>query len=344
MEKHTRRLMENGMKYSKVEDSSIIEQLNKQSTRKVTDPEILSKLNGESTFQEPEEEGFFHKLPRNIIAGLANLGHSTMNTPHDVAQNLENQGQGIGNIINKGLPIPKEFQEKLSQVSHKNPYKVSEHIPYQQDYNFAQMLGQSGEGTLMDKLIQKGTEYSPELLTGRALIRAGLHKFPITKSAGTRQLKEAERLVGELGVPNIPINVHDLFEAEQYLPKTLSSREMLSAASKGEYKPSFALQSQLGHHERNLAKSPLASERLISPEVSDLRQNIISQMDTGLRSHGYHDIADMLKGGINDYRKYIKFKNAVTPVLKKVGIPATALGIVSFGINKARKTLSNIFD
>ncbi len=340
------------MTRQKVTDPALLAQLGESPRQKVTDPNLLSQLNSDEDEEDAgayldnlsQPEGFWKKLPRNIVSGLANLGHSTMNLPHDLTQGLENQAESFGNSINKAFPLPKEVQEKLDSMPKHNQFKLSEHIPHQQEYDFAQLLGQKGEGTLMDKIIQKGVEYAPEIASGRALLKTGLRHYPITRRGAARQLREAEKAVGELGVPNIPINNATLYEAEQFLPKTRASREMLHSAGKGEYNPSFSLQSQIGKHERDLRKSPLASERLLAPQARDLKQTILKEMEDGLRSHGYHDIADMMKGGLNDYRKYIKFRDNVLPVLKKIGIPTTALTVLGFGVNKGKKVVSNLMD
>ena len=338
------------MKSNKVTDPSILAQLN-GSSKKVTDPALLAKLNGEDEEDQgayldnlPEPEGFWHKLPRNILTGLANLGHSTLNLPHDLVQTAENAGESFGNSITKSFPLPPEVQKKLDSMPKHEQFKLSEHIPQQEENNYAELLGQKGEGTLMDNIIQKGVEYAPEIASGRALIKSGLRKFPITKKAATQRLKNASNMVDEVDPELIPISKKSLHQAMEYLPKTHATREMLEAAARGEYGPSFSLQSQVGKHARDLSKSSLASERLLAPHARELKQTILDEVETGLRKGGYHEIADEMKGGIDDYRKFIKFWDKASPVLKKLKIPTTGLAILGLSSDKTKKFISKLFD
>ena len=299
--------------------------------------ELAKRQSIDQVDNQPKPEGFFHKLPRNIIAGLANLGHSTLNLPHDVVEGVENLGEKFGGMMGF-KDLPPEIAAKV------RPHKrLSEYIPHQQEHDYAEMLGQKGQGTLMDKILQKGIEYAPEIASGRALLRAGLRKFPVTKHGAARQLREAEKMVNTLEA-RVPISSESIESAMPFLPKTHATKEMIQGAAAGEYKPAFSLQSQVGHHERNLRSSPLASERLLAPEARDLKQNMLNEMQSALRNQGHHKAADLLKGGINDYSKYIKFRNSVWPVLKKLGMPPTVLALTAFGIKKGKDTLSGLVD
>lgn len=283
----------------------------------------------------PPPEGFFHKLPRNILAGLANLGHSTMNIPYNVAKSIENAASQYRDSLSPSLEglIP-GIQEK-NQKRH-----LSEWIPHQQDYNFAQMLGQKGEGTLMDNIIQKAVQYSPEIIGGYGLLKSGLQKFPFTQRMASKKLRGLEKQISDLGIDNIPLSNEVINESLPFLPKTHATREMIKGATAGEYKPSFALQSQIGQHERALRKSPLAAERLLAPQARELKQLILSDMEKGLRMQGHSEAADLLKNGIDDYRKYIKIRDEVFPVLKKIGFPASAFALLGYGYKKGKKLLS----
>ncbi len=281
----------------------------------------------------PQPEGFFHKLPRNILAGLANLGHSTINFPHDVVQGAENIGEGLGNLIKKKFPFSQGTQDLLDKAP--KSHKLSDYIPYQKEHDFAQMLGQEGEGTLMDKLIQKGIEYAPEITGGTALLRGGIRRLK-----GTHQLDAVEQAIKERGLSNFNYSPGTAEEARRYLPKSHdATNEMVAASESGNYPASFSMQSQIGKHQRDLARSPLASERLRAPRVGELKQNMLGELGDILRSSGMHKEADMLKTGINNYRQYVKVKDAVIPVLKKLGIPVTILSALGFGYKKLKQGL-----
>lgn len=292
----------------------------------------------------PDEQGFLSKLPRNIIAGLAGLGHSTINFPYETVKSLEDMG--ANNKSQNG--ISKNDMRELSELrdtSFSSPgFKASEYIPHQQDYNFPQLLGQKGEGTLMDNLIQKGIEYSPEILGATKLISHGLRKFPVTQKMASRRLREAENIMNQFMAPRTPISEELIEQSRAFLPKTHATKEMLEAARAGRYSPSFSLQSQIGKHERDLRKSPLAAERLLAPQARELKKTILSEMESSLRSQGHDDIADMLKGGIDDYRKYIKFRDTALPVMKKIGIPTSLLTLLGIGFKKGKDVASGLVE
>jgi hypothetical protein len=147
-------------------------------------------LNSQSSDQEKAGEGFLSTLPRNIIAGLAGLGHTTLNLPYETAKGIESNSEPIKNIFNKKLPINKYLGDKTGHLENlanklnkennvpeeminKNWEKpfTSEDIPHQQEYDFAKMLGQKDSGSLFDNLIQKGITYAPEIAAGYGLVK-----------------------------------------------------------------------------------------------------------------------------------------------------------------------------
>lgn len=281
--------------------------------------------------QMSEGDSFLKKLPRNILIGLTHMGRDLHNLPHDVSKGFETGAEPFGKAFDQ-ITIPGLNIDKGKPLSS---YLPSDEASY------ADVFGQQDEGTLLDNLIQKGIEHVPEIAGGRALLKMGLRKYPITKKMGGRKLQEAESLINEAGIKT-PIN-HELIEASRdYLPKTQATKEMLQSVAEGEYSPSFSLQSQLGHHERNLRNSSLAAERLLSPQVRELKQNILHDIEMQLRMVGRDDIADLMRGGIDDYRKYMKFKNDVVPVLKKYGIPTTGVALLGLGYPKAKKFINNL--
>ena len=283
----------------------------------------------------PEEEGFLSKLPRNIAIGLAHGGRNLANVPHDLVKGFEQGTQGIGNLF-QSLPG--------NELMPRNKKNLSEYLPYD-TMDYAETFGQKGEGTLMDNLLQKGIEYAPEIVAGGGALKAGLRASPITYRGASRQLKKLDKMMAKLEneseiYPHMPLSEELIEEAKPFLPKTHATREMLNDASMGLYKPSFSFQSQIGHHERALAKSPLASENLLAPKAREVRQMALNEMETALRSNGYNKEADLLRGGLDDYRKYIKFREEVKPLLKKIGIPGTMLGVLGAGYKYGKK----IFD
>lgn len=270
----------------------------------------------------PKPEGFWHKLPRNILIGLTHAGRNLHNAPHDLAKLAEWPAEKL-----------------VGPLKH----PLSSYLPNDESDYSDVWGGNKDAKSFGDKIVQGGFEFAPEILSGAGLVRSGLRRFPLTQRGAARQLRGAEKLAAERGV-EIPLTNQSIDEAVPFLPKTHATRELLADAEKGNYKSSFGLQSQVGKHERDLRKSSLAAERLLAPQARELKQRIISEMETGLRAMGHNDIADMLKGGLNDYRKYIKFRDEVRPYLKWLGITPTAVGFLAFGTNKGKKAIKALSD
>lgn len=310
------------------------------------------KIQEEIAQKQPEEEqGFWGKLPRDILIGLSNLGHSTQNMPYDLAKNIEQQGMDFGQEIHKKLPmfgVPNKksyFEELVGNFNkeHNVPesmknqdwnQSLAEHIPHQPEYDFAQMLGEKDGGTLVDKIIQKGVEHIPDISGLTALMRGGARRLK-----GTYQLNKVEKSVKEKGLSNFNYPSSMIKQAKKYLPPSEATKEMISQVQSGNYSPAFSMQSQVGHHQRNLANSVLPADRLLAPKVGDLKQNMLGHLEKVLREENLHEDADLLRTGIRNYGQYMRVKNAVIPILKKAGIPVTILTALGFGYKKAKKSL-----
>jgi len=309
------------MKSRRVTDPFILAQLN-GSPKKVIDPALLSQLNNEEEDQGayldnlPEGEGFFHKLPRNIAIGLAHAGRNLHNLPYDISKIAEWPAE--------------QFAGPL-----KHP--LSSYLPHDIKSYADVFGGNEDENTFADSLVQKGVEYAPELIGLGGAIKKGLRSFPVTQRGAARHLREAEKLINQRGINNFQMNYPLLQETVPFLPKTHATGEMLKGVLAGEYQPAFALQSQIGQHARNARKSPLASERLLAPQVEELRDRIVGEMERALQDTGHHYESELIKNGRADYAKYMKFREKVLPVLKKIGIPTSALTAVGAGTNKGRE-------
>ena len=116
---------------------------------------------------------------------------------------------------------------------------------------------------------------------------------------------------------------------------------MIQEARGGQFEPMFSTASQLGSESRALQKSPLASERRIFREPQEARQDILGRLEQHARFHGEDEAADLLNAGLNDYRRYVKFKEKVVPVLKKIGVPTTVLAAVTAGYRGGKKLIND---
>ncbi len=320
------------MTRQKVTDPALLSQLGESPRKKVTDPALLKQLNSDEENVEdagayldnlPKSEGS-HPL-RDIMIGLTHAGRNLHNLPHDTVSGIEK----LGDYFNSKDPYWKKHQKP------KDSFKLSEHLPNdEQDYSDI-WGGNKDKKTLLDKIIQGGVEHAPELIGAGGLIRGGFRRL-----TGTHHLNQVERAANRSGVDfNYHPNTVD--EARNYLPTSHATNEMIQGSEAGGYTPSFSMQSQVGHHQRTLANSPLAADRLLAPRAGELKQSMLGELGNILRRSGMHHEADLLGRGINNYRQYMRVRNAVLPVLKQLGIPVTVLTALGLGFKKVKKALSD---
>ena len=272
----------------------------------------------------PEPEGFWKKLPRNILIGLTHAGRNLHNLPHDIAQGFESGTKDIGATINQ-LKGP-----KIKQTP------ISESLPYDTN-DYSDVFGQEGDPTLMDSLIQGGIEHAPEIIGGTGLLRGGLRRLK-----GTHQLDAIEKIINKEGLAGFNYPNQMIEEAKKFLPPTNATKELISEVNSGKYSPAFKLQSQIGHHQRKLSKSPLASENsIMAPKAGELKQNMLDHLESVLRSSNHTKEADLLRTGINNYRQYKKVMDAALPIIKYLGIPTTILTSLGFGYKQGKKLLKD---
>lgn len=103
----------------------------------VTDPGLIAQLEGTGQQAQQGNPSFLPRVGADALAGLAQMGHGLLNTPHNV-------------------------------VSYFNP-QLGAKIPAQQDYNFSSMLGVNNPN-LGDKLIQGAAQYAPYMMGGEAAL------------------------------------------------------------------------------------------------------------------------------------------------------------------------------
>lgn len=283
----------------------------------------------------PQPEGFLHKLPRNIAIGLEKLSHHIINSPYDMAygvgSTVTNKLKEFSNAIEKGSPKIFPKYKNLNFPDYAPP------INPKIDKDFASMVGQKGEPTLMDSIIQGGIDWTPEILTGRALLRGGFRRL-----IGTHQLEAVQRAVSQKGLQNFSYPNQMIKDSEKFLPATKATKELIGEVKAGKYGPAFDLQSQVGHHQRKLLKSPLASENsIMAPKAGELKQQMLGHLESVLRKANHIEEADMLRKGISNYRQYKKVMNVAMPIIKYAGIPTTILTALGFAYNKGKKALSD---
>lgn len=144
----------------------------------------------EEKFLAQKQESVSSWLPRDIMIGLSNLGHKTLNTPYEMAKNISQQGESFNKMMplekyvgNNRLPDNKSYLQQMVESfnkGHNVPQELIneewnkpfvEKIPHQQEHDFSRLLGQQGTPSTGDQIIQKGIEYAPELSGIGSLLR-----------------------------------------------------------------------------------------------------------------------------------------------------------------------------
>jgi hypothetical protein len=260
---------------------------------------------------EPQET-FLGKLPRNLLIGLAHAGRNLHNLPHDLLQGFENATSGLGRAFEQ-LPGPKFPQ--------RNP--VSSYLPYDTS-NYANVFGQKGEPTPVDYLIQKGTEYAPDVLGGINALRSMKMLPYLTKYGASKKLRAAHELATERNMGALNVNPELIEDTRQFLPNDLYHRNLLEKAKSGDYQALFDLQSVVGKASRarsGKAASLFSPESAIKGRAGFKSQNaLLNDMHEDIKGKGHFDISDLMREGRNDFRIYSKFK----PYRNALGVAAAA--------------------
>jgi len=316
------------MTRQKVTDPALLAQLGQSPRKKVTDPQLLAQLNADNGDEEdagayldnlPEPEGFWHKLPKNILTGLTHAGRNLHNLPYDLSKLAE-------------WPVEK----LIGPLKH----PLSSYLPYDEK-DYSDVFGTNKEtNTLMDKLIQGGIEHAPELIGGAGLVRGGFRRLK-----GTHQLDAVEKAIKQKGLQDFAYPKEMIEEAKKFLPETKATKELLGQVNTGKYGPAFDLQSQVGHHQRNLLRSPLASENsIMAPKAGELKQNMLDHLERVLRSANHIEEADMMRKGINNYKRYKKIMKVAIPLFKKLKIPTSGLAALGLGVYGGKKLVNKLMD
>jgi len=286
------------------------------------------EVESQETSQEPQ--GFWSKLPANMKAGLAGLGRNVGEMALSGVKGIEGPGQ-IGQQAMSQLPGPHPTMEGQQPYSQQGQQALNQLIPM----DYSTQYGPENP-TMMDSLIQGGITHALEIAGAAGLARAGLKALPhFTQKGAAKNLSNVERMAGGA---DIGIDPELIQQSRRFLPGTQATQEMLG--SRG-YQPAFSTQSQIGKHARDLSKSPLAAERLRAPEAHELKQLIVNDIGGQLRNQGYHEAADLLPKGLNDYRRHIQMKEKLEPLLKYLGIPTTALAALGLALKYGKKTASD---
>ena len=250
--------------------------------------------------QEDDQESAWKRIPRDVLIGLTHAGRNLHNLPHDLASLGE-------------WPL-----EKLRGKPFEHP--LSSYLPNDTS-NYADVWGQKGAGTTLDNVLQKGIEIAPDLIGGANALRS-LKLLPhLTRRGASKSLVKAKDLAKGRNIGTLNVNPDLIEDAAQFLPKTSAYKNMLEGAGYGDYNELFKLQSDLGKHSSDYARSLFsAAERSHGRAGMATRNKLLSDMHKGLQDLGHEDISKLLKKGQDEYRRYAKFK----PYRNALGVAAGA--------------------
>lgn len=248
---------------------------------------------------EDSQESVGKRIPRDVLIGLTHAGRNLHNLPHDLVQVFEHGTEGFGKIFDK-LPGPK--------MNSNRGRPISSYLPYDEQ-NYAEVWGQKGKGTTLDNVIQKGTEYAPDVIGGVNALR-GLKIFPhLTRKGASKNIVKAREMGKARNISPLEVNPDLIEDTRQFLPNTTPYRNLIDEAGYGDYNRLFSLQSDLGKHAGGMSKDWFSkANRAHGRAGLEVRSNILKEMKQSLQKEGHGDIADLLTKGQDEYRRYMKFK------------------------------------
>lgn len=257
---------------------------------------------------EDDQESAWKRIPRDVLIGLTHAGRNLHNLPHDIASGVDYVGSGVGRMFGA-----KEFENGKS--SH-----LADYLPYD-NQNYADVWGQKGQGSTLDNVLQKGVEIAPDVIGGVNAIR-GIGLLPhLTRRGASGSLRQARQLGRNRNIAPINVDPNLIEDSAQFLPRTAPYRNTIENAHYGDYDELFRLQSDLGKHSSDYARSLFsASERAHGRAGMATRNRLLDEIHQGLEAQGHHDISNLLRQGQNEYRRYSRFK----PYRNALGVAAGA--------------------
>lgn len=274
------------------------------------------------------------KKALNPFTGFNPTPENTQNSLQRTKQSLAGAHEGALNLINTPWHLANYAQNRL----HLLPQGTVPEVPDVKNYVNEIWGAPKSNG---DEVARGISKFATEVIPGSKLTSAAsaplTKRLPhLTQKGAARTLKQAEELAKVRNIAPIKIDKALIKDAAQFLPKTSPYKNALKAAQKGDYNALFDLQSELGSHAGDLAKSIFSkAERSHGREGMKVRNKLLEQIHTGLQQQGHEDISGLLRKGQNEYRRYKKFKpyrnalalgafgtlipgSPVTPIVKKV--------------------------
>lgn len=170
-------------------------------------------------------------------------------------------------------------------------------------------LALGGAGKVAGKVAQKTAQNVPSFLRGltskstpEALVEAAQKPHDILQRTADELYGQVRSGIKKRGI-SIPVKPEYLAQAEEILPKTRASRQLIDKARSGDYEAVHDLQSHLYKKgTKGLASDDIALENQ-GEEIIDLRNKINDDLEQHLIKNGHVDIAHVLRQGKNMYKK-----------------------------------------
>lgn len=262
------------------------------------------------------QESAWKRIPTDVLIGLTHAGRNLHNLPHDIASGVDYVGSGIGRAFGA-----KEFQN--GQSSH-----LADYLPYDQT-DYADVWGQKGQGSTLDKVLQKGVEYAPDVIGGVNALRSFKLLPHLTRKGASKNIVKSREMGKARNMGPLDVNPDLIEDTRQFMPNTTPYRNLIEDAGYGDYNKLFSLQSDLGKHAGSMSKDWFSkANRAHGRAGLEVRGNILNEMKNSMRQQGHGDIADLLTKGQDEYRRYMKFKpyrNAIGMAAGAYMVPKNAL-------------------
>lgn len=270
---------------------------------------------------------------------LAQKKMESLNTPfEDEIVNLYHgkPSASANRILNEGLSSPKYSQEYALLTN--NPSTAFEYGARRAE-DIPDILKISiPKSKINEYLHPENTNWTTQSLKPRGHESSQIFgiKKPIPKEyISSHDYENLEDIISDVsgmmknGGQKINISPGLIEDAAQFLPKTTPYKKLLKEAKSGDYNALFRLQSDLGRHSSDYSRSLFsAAERAHGRAGMATRKELLDEIHNALKSTGHKDVSELLKKGMEEYRRYAKFKpyrNALTVAAGAYMLPKNAL-------------------
>jgi len=169
-------------------------------------------------------------------------------------------------------------------------------------------LALGGAGRLGTKVVSAGTSKLGELLRGltnestpESLVNAVQRPHDILQNTANTLYDYVKDAIKNRGI-STPVNSDYLKQAQEILPKTRASKQLIKAAESGDYDAVHDLQSHLYRKGTSALSSDDIALQNQGDEILDLRSKINDELKSNLIKSGHLDVAHVLDQAKSTYK------------------------------------------